>query len=299
MVDVHLRALGRRLRAQREAAEMTQSAAARGVFLSSQTIGRLEDGMSTRMSELHLTTLCDLYGAGMAEREEALALLRRGRAAVVQNTDWQGLFGDLMSADDRSRMALEQHAISMTAFGATLVPTLLQTTEYRRVVEQALHPQDSPDEIERRVRLVRARRLRTNGARAHFYMLESAVRHVIGDAAMMRDQLLELAETRSPRISVQLIDQHAGHNIGLHLTSFALLEFGALVGGQPEPPEVFLDSGPWALRLDREDDLAHYRDAVAELPRTALSKSDSRELLREIAHGYDCMSTSSDSQAQP
>ncbi|MFF3569223.1 helix-turn-helix domain-containing protein [Nocardia jiangxiensis] len=291
MLDPVRRSLGRHLRALRIAAGMSQSAAGTAVFLSPQSIGRIEDGQYTRVSNLHINALCDLYGVTGDGREVLLGLVQQAREARRSaRPDWWSPFTDLLSADELDRLVLEQHAIAGTAFGSTLIPGLAHTADYRCAFEQILHPQDSPTDIARRVELAeqRSKRLHTNNFRVSIYILESALWHVIGGPGVMHTQLAHLAEISArPTVSVRVIGREVNSHIGFHLASFVLLEFGVLLAGDPpEPPEVFIDGAPRSLRLQREGDIGHYRAATDELSRIALSESASRTLLHQITQDY-------------
>ncbi|WP_157186622.1 hypothetical protein [Nocardia jiangxiensis] len=59
-----------------------------------------------------------------------------------------------------------------------------------------------------------------------------------------------------------------------------------MAGEPPEPPEVFIDGVPGALRLQREGDIGHYLAANDELSQIAMSENASRAILSEIAEDY-------------
>ncbi|MBY8863806.1 helix-turn-helix domain-containing protein [Nocardia sp. CA2R105] len=269
---------------------MSQSTAGKAVYLSAQSIGRIEDGQYTRMSNLHINALCDLYGVTGDGRELLLELIQQSREARRSRQDWWSPFTDLLSADELDRLALEQHAVAGTAFGGTLVPRLAHTADYRHALERILHPHDPPTDIDRRVELAEQHRERidTNNFQARIYILESALRHVMGGPEVMLAQLSHLVEISArPTVSIRIIGPEVTSHIGLHLASFVLLEFGVqLAGDPPEPPEVFIDGAPRSLRLQRDGDIGHYESVTDQLSRIALSEKSSRILLCEIAQDY-------------
>ncbi|MBY8858641.1 helix-turn-helix domain-containing protein [Nocardia sp. CA2R105] len=268
---------------------MSQSAVGTAVFLSPQSIGRIEDGQYTRVSNLHINALCDLYGVTGDGREVLLGLVQQVREAR-RSASWWSPFADLLSADELDRLVLEQHAIAGTAFGSTLVPRLVHTADYRCALERVLYPRDSPADIARRVELAEQHweRLHTNNFQARIYLLESALRHVIGGPEVMHAQLSHLVEiSERQTVSIHIIGREVNSHIGFHLASFVLLEFGELLAGEPpEPPEVFLDGVPGVLRLQREGGICRYQAATDELSRIALSENTSRTVVAGIAQEF-------------
>ncbi len=224
MLDPVRRSLGRRLRTLRIAAGMSQSAAGTAVFLSPQSIGRIEDGQHTRVSNLHINALCDLYGVTGEGREVLLGLIQQAREARRSaRQGWWSPFTDLLSSDELNRLVFEQHAISGTAFGSTLVPGFARTADYRCALERILHPWDSSADIGRRVELAEQRwkRLHSNDFQARIYILESALRHVLGGPGVMHTQLSHLVEISArPTVSIRVVGREVNSHIGFHLATF-------------------------------------------------------------------------------
>ncbi|MEV4238723.1 helix-turn-helix transcriptional regulator [Nocardia sp. NPDC049737] len=71
------RALGRELRRLRTVKGMYQAEAARLAETSPQSIGRIEEGRSTRITSFQINALCDAYGATDDERRILLGWCRR------------------------------------------------------------------------------------------------------------------------------------------------------------------------------------------------------------------------------
>ncbi|MQY24352.1 helix-turn-helix domain-containing protein [Nocardia macrotermitis] len=286
MTAISRRALGRRLRILREGVGVSQSAAARAVFISPQSIGRLEKGQATRISELHLTALLNHYNATEGEREELLALGRDMRDKQRTGGQWWSAYWDLFP-EGLDRMEFEQRATSVVMFSSVLIPQLLHAAEYRRVVERTLHPHSSAADIERRVEMVARRQDRVNDSNFHLqaYMLETVMHHNVGGPAAMNAQLTFLVEiSERPTISIRIVPARANSHLGLHTGSFTRMELGALHPRQrPEPPMVYADSVLQDHWIEPASDIDHYEDVIRDLDRVALSSNESRVLIRETA----------------
>ncbi|NNH71646.1 helix-turn-helix domain-containing protein [Nocardia uniformis] len=82
------RALGRELRRLRMAVGMQQAEAARAAETSPQSIGRTEDGRSTRLTSFQINALCDTYKASDDERRTLLGLLQEVRSFRERGGGW-------------------------------------------------------------------------------------------------------------------------------------------------------------------------------------------------------------------
>uniref|UniRef100_UPI0024564013 helix-turn-helix domain-containing protein n=1 Tax=Nocardia otitidiscaviarum TaxID=1823 RepID=UPI0024564013 len=90
------RALGREMKRLRELAGMSQSAAGRVIGVSQQTIGRMEEGQPTKVSDLYVNTLCDSYRATDEERVTLLDLAGEVRTAQRGGGGGWGAYVDEM-----------------------------------------------------------------------------------------------------------------------------------------------------------------------------------------------------------
>lgn len=284
------RSLGRRLRKLRDAAKLSQSAAARAVELSPQSIGRLEDGQATRVSGLHINALCNLYGVSDEERRLLLELAQEAREATKSGGKWWRAYADLSPDGFEHYLSLEEVASRFTSFQNAMVPGLLQTADYRRAGEWTIHPQDSSSDVERRVEMTmrRQERLQDNKFEANMFMLEAALHHPVGGAPVMNRQMLHLERlSHLPNVAIRVIPRDRGSHLGLHLGSFVLLEFERLSAtGLAEPPVVYVEGFTGDLYLERDTEVDRYTNAITELSRVALDEDRSRTLMGRIAREY-------------
>lgn len=284
------RSLGRRLRQLREAAKMSQSAAGRAVELSPQSIGRLEDGQATRTSSLHINALCDAYHASDGDRKLLLALGSEAREAHKTGGKWWRAYEDEIPTFFNHYISLEDSASQLTFWSTNVIPGLLQTGDYRRVVAWTENPTWTHDEVERRVELAAKRQRRLQDPKAQILVLlhEVVLRNQIGSIAVMEEQLRRLATlSEYPNITIQVVPFKASNHFGMLAGPFVLLDFPVLPATKlQEPSVVFVEGFVGSLYLERESEVDQYRRAAQQIRRVALDPIQSRDLILEIAREY-------------
>jgi hypothetical protein len=286
------RALGRRLRELRSKATKSQLAAGLAIEVSKQGIGRLEDGQVVRISTAQLRDLLDFYEADGDARAEVLGLLQEVKAAKGDPSNgWWRAYADVVNPHFDHFMSLEQACSRMTAFQLTLLPGLLQTAGYRRWIARTTDPAMSAVDVERRLELT-ARRQRRLAEDPNFslevLLSESVLRHQVGGRDVMAQQLPYLLDVGSlPNVSIRVVPFDTGGHPGLVVQSFTLFEFPALhLSRAPEPPVVFVEGFTGALFLEDDWVIERHRATAASLRQVALSESDTRILVQQIAEEY-------------
>ncbi|WP_280263446.1 helix-turn-helix domain-containing protein [Nocardia wallacei] len=284
------RALGRQLQKYRERAGLTQNAVAKAVETSPQTYGRLEDGQKHNITNLVLNAICDKLGVSDEERRLLLTLAEEVRAARKSDGNWWRAYVDELSTGFDHYMSLEQAARRMTTLQLSLMPGLLQTPAYRRQLIWAENPAVSPDEVERRIELAMRRqdRLTDPQFEVSFLISEAILRQRTGGISVMSDQVNHLLEVGNlSGVSIRVVPFGATNPIGAVCGSFVLLEFPPLPSTRlTEPPVVFVEGFTGAAYLEREDEVARYRDAIGHIRRIALDEKSSYDLIVSIAREY-------------
>ncbi|WP_240351756.1 helix-turn-helix domain-containing protein [Streptomyces olivoreticuli] len=126
----------------------------------------------------------------------------------------------------REYMSIEAEAIAQHWYDVLLIPGLLQTEEYARVLMASHCPPVDDDTVEARVlgRVQRGELLRKPTTLFSFVIHEVALRGLVGGPKVMKGQLnrlLELGELRNVSIQVLPLGQGAGPAVG---GSFSVLE---------------------------------------------------------------------------
>ncbi|MBF6414781.1 helix-turn-helix domain-containing protein [Nocardia cyriacigeorgica] len=281
------RALGRELRKLRERAGISQSAAARAIELSPQSIGRIEEGHGTRVSSLQVNALCDRYAASDTDRRVLLGLLQEFRTAQKSGGNWWRAFADQLSAGFDHYLALEDAASRITAWKSAIVPGLLQTPAYRRAVAWAESPDLDTETIEARIAMAahRQSRLDDPGFTVDVLLSEAVLCEQIGGPAVMAEQLNTLAEaTERPNVSVRIVPFTASRHPGALVGNVLLLEFPMLsVSKEPEPPVIYVEGYTGDLYIESDPELSQYRRALRDIQRVALDQDRSRHRLLDVA----------------
>ncbi|MEV6768720.1 helix-turn-helix transcriptional regulator [Nocardia sp. NPDC051030] len=284
------RALGREMRRMREVSEISQAAAARVAEVSPQTIGRMEEGRATQVSGLHLNALCNAYGATDAERGTVLGLHQEVKQAKELGGGWWKGFADATPEGFDHYLGLEQDARRIITWQTTLVPGLLQTPEYRRAMFWVDDPTRSTDDVERLIEMAsyRQNRLREPGFTIDVLLSEAVLRAQVGGRPVMADQLRHLADCAAlPNVSIGVVPFDASSHLGSFVGSFVLLEFPPLPESKLiELPVVYVEGYVGDLYLERDHEVRQYRDALTEIRRVALDKTDTRRLIVAVAKEY-------------
>ncbi|WHM37472.1 helix-turn-helix transcriptional regulator [Streptomyces sp. BPTC-684] len=180
----------------------------------------------------------------------------------------------------RGYVELEAKATVVRMFQPQLVPGLVQTEEYARAVLRTSRPTNLEDLVTARVERQRIL-TRDNPARLWLVLNEAVLRNQVGDAAVMRNQLVHLRRlAETPTHRVQIIRDN-GHHHGW-ASPFGLLSFsdGADV--------AHVDGFPKGYVLADSDDVAATQDAYDLLKAMAAPPNESPELIDSISK--DCYS---------
>ncbi|WP_227984948.1 helix-turn-helix domain-containing protein [Nocardia spumae] len=285
------RALGRRMRELRAAAQKSQLAAGLAIDVSKQGIGRLEEGRPVRISRAQFRELLDFYAADTEAKAEVQGLLQEIKAARGDDSNfWWRAFSDVVNPNFNHFMSLEQACSKIATYKLTLVPGLLQTRGYRRWIVETSDPTLSRSEVEQHVEIVagRKRKLSEPGFTLEVLLSESVFRHQAGGRDVMLEQLLHLVEAASlPNVSIRAIPFDVGTHPGLVLQSFVLLEFPPLNSGRlPEAPMIYTESFNGGLFVENDTVVSSYQSALDELRALSSSEDDTKRMIRRIANEY-------------
>lgn len=119
-------------------------------------------------------------------------------------------------------------------------------------------------------------------------MSEAVLREEVGGPAVLAEQLHRLAEVGAlPNVSIRVVPFNARNHLGVLVGSCFLMEFPPLPQSKlVEPPIVYVEGYAGDLYLEREEEVGHYRTALAEIGRVALDESESRRKILAIAKEY-------------
>ncbi|WP_055692177.1 helix-turn-helix domain-containing protein [Streptomyces prasinus] len=271
------RRLSIELKKLREKSTLTCAQVGQALDWSGSKVNRMETG-SGRVQPSDIDALCRFYATSDELREFLKSLAREAKTR-----GWWQVHGAGVPEWFNIYIGLEQDASALRQYQCELLPGLMQTTAYAR----ELHTTGahlSPEDIDRavRVRLERQEMLtRPDAPDAWFVVNEGAVRNVIGDRALMREQLERVLDSAAlPNVTLQVLPFDSGT---YPVTgSFTMLGFPA-----PEDPDlVYRDGITDAVYLEGEHHVREYTKAFDGLRAAALSPQRSAQLIKSVVKEY-------------
>ncbi|GGU67517.1 transcriptional regulator [Streptomyces albospinus] len=256
---------GAELRHQREKAELTQEELGNRLFVSGSFIGQLEAG--TRHMHIDIAQQIDqiLDTDGYFERN----------CEAATKSKYPDHFAEAAEA--------EAIATEIREYEQLLIPGLLQTPAYARVVFRAYQPTAIEDVIDELVanRMDRTRLLDSPTTPLVWCILdEAALRRAAGGPGVMAEQLGHIADlVRRHRAIVQVLPFSAGAHAALE-GSLKLMTF------EDAPPLAYLQGLGTGRLHDDPATVAQHQLAYDFLGATALSPKESLALIESAAEDY-------------
>lgn len=274
-VNIRRHRLGRKLAEIRKQAGFTQAQVADHLETLQGSFARYERGERIpKRAVLH--QLFKIYEASDDVRQEVMSLFR-----LAEQPSWWHPYRDLLQPEYAALLDLEVDASEIRTY-QVIVPGLLQTPEYTRQI-LLYGPQELDDEeVERRLELRMARRQilsREESPRLLALMDEGALRRIVGNEQMMRDQVQHLLNVSGQaQTSVQIVPFSAGAH-------------PAAVGGLTlldcdDRRVVYVETTVGDLFLDKPTEVTTSARAFESLLGFALSVKESRELMEKYVEEY-------------
>jgi transcriptional regulator with XRE-family HTH domain len=268
--------LSHTLRDLRRGKGLSGSAAARAAGLSQSRISRIESGVFVP-TEAEIAKLADLYGAPTAVRRRMLRAVRDLQAevaparVVLQRGAWRL---------QRRIAHIEENATEICGFTTTIVPGLLQTASYARIVF-ADGGDIEGDALDKAVaeRVARSAILNAGGREITLIMAEGALRWQAGDPAVMVEQLGHLAKVAAePGVQVGVIPWTRPTRV-FALHGFSMYDRRTVIIGTRSRTAFITDA----------TEVAEYAALWDELAALAVFSSDAAEIISGLAASYDSL----------
>ncbi|MEV0281148.1 helix-turn-helix transcriptional regulator [Streptomyces sp. NPDC050610] len=278
------RLLGEELRQMRLGLGLTLREVAPVIRASVSKLSRLERGESPPR-ERDVKDLARHYGAGPEKMQELDSLLR-----LMHDDAWWQQYADVTPSFLRRLIGLEGAARKIYTYENHVVPGLLQTRDYARVLVEAAMPSADPEVVERRVELKMGRKalLRQEHRPQVIALLDEGILlRPVGGARVMWEQLTYLREIAEEHLTGE-------QNVNIRIVGFAR-------GASVSPPTpithlLFGDGGPAELVYIEQVDSANYvtkplevdryRHVLAEVSGVAATRRQSLELLDRAIERY-------------
>jgi hypothetical protein len=277
------RQLGRHLRDLRIRAQMTIRSAALRLEWSEAKMWRIETGQVS-LRTLDVEAMCRVYGAPPDLTLGLMALAKETKAK-----GWWHSYGDVIPEGFDIYIGMEQAASRLCWYESVLVPGLLQTEDYARMLIRTGLPDATEEEIEHRVRLRLTRqRLLTRATSApelNVVLNEAILDRPMFSPHVTSSQLRHLNELGElPSVFIKVATHDVGLHPGLMTGPFVLLEFPAYGSKHAsEPPTVYVEGYTGELYLDRPHEIERYSSAFVDIWDIAKDVSTSRNMISDAA----------------
>jgi transcriptional regulator with XRE-family HTH domain len=275
---VRRRRLGQELRRLREVKGMTAEEVAERLLVSQSKISRLENGRRS-ISQRDVRDLCGVYE--VEDQRVVESLMEMARDSRQQG--WWHAFGDIPYS---VYIGLETDAESLRVYEPQIITGLLQTRSYAEALIQGALPETSAADIDKRVqvRMRRQERIAAENSPLRLWVVldEAALRRVVGNNLVMREQLEHLAEmSQLPHVTVQVLPFGVGAHPGLN-GQYAILEFADAA----DSSVVYLEGVTSDLYLEKAHDVQKYAVMYEHLRAQALNVDQSRQFITDTAKEY-------------
>ena len=269
---IRARRLAHELRRLREERKITMELLADKIGWEQSKISRVENARS-RTTGGDVMELCSVFGIEGEQLDELVRLARESRIR-----GWWHPYQDVLKEGFSDFLSFEADAITYRGYETPLVPGLFQTAAYARAVYRS-STRLTDEQIERSVQVRLARRARLtsgDGPLNVWYVLdESALRRIVGDHDVMREQLEHLLELgERPNVSIQIMPFSAGVHAAID-GSFALLGFDSY------PDILYLENLRGGIFLEEPEQTTDASIVFEHVRSAALNTSGSATLIRE------------------
>ncbi|HEX5403539.1 MAG TPA: helix-turn-helix transcriptional regulator [Pseudonocardiaceae bacterium] len=270
---VQQRRLRAELRKVREDAGITQKKVAGDLGWSLSKVIRLETG-ATAFQTSEVMALVHYYG--ITDQATVNDLLQVTRSTA---SSWWDEYSEYYDQQFLNFLAYEDSAATIRQFQALAIPGLLQTREYASSVFSgyAYEPERHKRAID--VRLRRQHLLdRDGGPIMSFILDEAVILRWVGDAEVMRNQLIRLKEINDlgdDSIGIRVVPFTAGVNMSMK-GSFTIFEYDSddedyIIDVEEPRNDVLIRDNP--------ETSSNYVEAFLALEDIALPKTDSTKLI--------------------
>jgi plasmid maintenance system antidote protein VapI len=277
--------LGHEIEYMLRTAGVSHSEAARLIETSQSRITGLINGGGT-ISPGDLVLLAKQLGFTDEGYTNALRELRRDNH---KRGFWTTGHNRAYAEDMRLLVDLEKHADQIRTVQVEVVPGLLQCEAYVRA-QHTDEGESTSLPLDDRIKARLARQDILDKAEpplTQFVLSESCVRRVMGDDAVMREQIDYLITlSRRPSVMLQLLPFRQSRSRRSHLTTpFTLIRVPS--PGAAGPLELNYLEGESEVRyLDDKTALRAYEAGWARLTNAALTFDDTRTFLRQVAQDF-------------
>ncbi|MEU9111953.1 helix-turn-helix transcriptional regulator [Streptomyces sp. NPDC048483] len=260
---------GSELRWKREKVGLTLQATVDGIYYSPSYLSEIERGQRRMPLDMAVHVDRVLKTDGFFERrcEDVRKARMAGHARYFEKV-----------------LEAEKHAESIEEWCPTIIPGLLQTAAFARVMVLAAHPSASDKEVEEKInaRLARSRLFEDDHKKPEYWAIlhESLLRHPVLPPEEMAEQLDHIVQlARRRRIVTQIVPWNSGP-YPLMLGTIMAMTF------PDAPPLVYTESAYSGATIDDPALVKNYRKAYDRLRAAALPPEASLAMIEAAAEDY-------------
>jgi transcriptional regulator with XRE-family HTH domain len=274
--------LGRQLRQLREEAGKTLQEAGSYLQRNQSTVSRFESA-EYPVRRPDVLALFEFYGVTDATRRKALLRL----CEDVWAEGWWEEYNDVAGSSRLlDYVRLESRATSIQLFGAMLLPGLLQTPDYARVLIRRWDTDAVDEKIDRQVelRMDRQKILRGDNPVALQVVLDEAVLHrPMGRREIHVDQLNHLLDLMTvPTIDLRIVPFSAGWHASLE-GSYTVYE---MPPPYPYPRVGYIETAGGMVQMEGEW-LAHLQSIFGNSQDLAADSARSRDHVTRVRNHFE------------
>jgi hypothetical protein len=272
--------LGHELRNLRQQASLTLEDAVKGLSFSETKLQRVETGLQDLRNAGDLRKLLARYGVLDDEVIDQLVEIQR----TASRQDWWTPYTVATMASAMPRfLGVESEAQAIRAYHPTVVLGLLQTERYAQALHEIAKPIEeyTTEFIQKSVALRMKRKERLVSAdesvKLWAILYEPALRYVVGDTDLMREQYEEITRlAKLDNVTVQILPQSVrGY---LSLSDFTLLDLGTAL-----PMTVQVDTAGAGMSItDKPREVGRFTRMFEALTRSALPSETTPEFLHQL-----------------
>lgn len=272
-VPVRVRRVSSELRELRFRRGLAAEEVARSLGMSMSKLSRMESGQRGLQPD-DVAALLGLYRVPAKRRNELLEIVRNAH----QPNWWPAQESRTPLLEEL--MGFERTAIAFRNYEPSIVPGLLQTSEYTVALCEASARELSASEVDRLVttRLERQQILRTRPQQDFEFLIEQTVlERPTGGAGVMYRQLRHLSSTISrENVEIRVMPSSVGAHSGMD-GPLLLLQF------TDHQDLVYLENRAATSYLEESNYVAEAKDVLAELRNLALPTTESAALITSLA----------------
>ncbi|MFB7868011.1 helix-turn-helix domain-containing protein [Streptomyces sp. NPDC056069] len=271
--------LGAELERLRTQSGLTMDQVVEGLPVSSSQYYKVSRGTSAFRKQEHLVLV--LERLGVTDKDDVAFLVDIHRDSL--NRGWWSTYSRNMPSGMAFYVGLEDGARAIRGWQPTVVYGLLQTENYARALFSTAKPVDETktEYIVRGVEVRMQRKeilTRENPLELRVILAEAALRNVVGNADVMREQYEEIIRlSELDNVTVQILRQ--GHGTYRCSYDFALMEFG---DGLPTVVQMDMIDGGSNI-TDKDTEIWQFSRRFDALRDGALPVAETPKFLHQLA----------------